>query len=202
MKIASSVELGPGIRLAAPSRSRNLSDESHRRRRTISFSMIAMCAAGPPKAVKPSRRKSAASSARLARGLSPATVSSAIAMLPPLREPTDAERLGVEKLLLKGGRESGSILGCRRPRQLWWDRLQERLGQRRNLRRGPLLRQACARDVVLEQLSEFASLECGQLEAVRRSRLPGHLEATRDLDHDFAESWSLRLALRRPRLGG
>ncbi len=53
MWIASSVEFGPGIRLVAPSRSRNSSRVSQRRRRTTSSSIIAMCAAGPPNAVEP-----------------------------------------------------------------------------------------------------------------------------------------------------
>ena len=55
---------GPGIRLLAPSRSRNFSRESHFRRRTSSSSMMAICAAGPPNAVTPSRRKKSASSLR------------------------------------------------------------------------------------------------------------------------------------------
>src|SRR5580700_2276363 len=79
MKMASSVELGPGIRLAAPKRSRNLSDESHRRCRTISFSMMATCAAGPPKAVKPRRRKRTATSASFPRD--PVGRSASIALL-------------------------------------------------------------------------------------------------------------------------
>src|SRR5271165_1851014 len=66
--MASSLELGPGIRLLAPSRSRNFSRVSHCRRRTSSSSMMAMCAAGPPNAVNPSRRKNAASSRRAATG--------------------------------------------------------------------------------------------------------------------------------------
>src|SRR5581483_2556973 len=60
--MASSLELGPGSRLLAPSRSRNFSRDSHRRRRTSSSSMMAICAAGPPKAVVPRRRKKSASS--------------------------------------------------------------------------------------------------------------------------------------------
>src|ERR1700687_170379 len=62
--MANSLELGPGMRLLAPSRSRNLSRESHCRRRTSSSSIMAMCAAGPPKAVGPSRRKNRARSRR------------------------------------------------------------------------------------------------------------------------------------------
>src|SRR5262249_5483570 len=57
-----SVELGPGIRFVAPSRSRNSASVSHLRRATTSSFIRAMCAAGPPKAVNPSRRKSGASS--------------------------------------------------------------------------------------------------------------------------------------------
>src|ERR1700739_2402459 len=60
--MASSLELGPGIRLLGPSRSRNFSRESHLRRRTSSSSIIAMCAAGPPNAVNPKRKKKRASS--------------------------------------------------------------------------------------------------------------------------------------------
>src|SRR5579871_594452 len=58
--MASSVELGPGIRLAAPRRSRNSCSDSHWRRRTTSWRMSAMWAAGPPNAMQPSFRKSAA----------------------------------------------------------------------------------------------------------------------------------------------
>ena len=65
MWIAISVEFGPGIILVAPSRSRNSSSVNHFRRLTTSSCMMAMCAAGPPKAVKPSLRKSAATSVRL-----------------------------------------------------------------------------------------------------------------------------------------
>src|ERR1700680_480938 len=62
MWMASSLELGPGTRLLAPSRSRNFSRESHRRRRTSSSSMMPIWAAGPPNAVVPRRRKNEASS--------------------------------------------------------------------------------------------------------------------------------------------
>jgi hypothetical protein len=68
MWIAISVELGPGIRLVAPRRSRNFSSLSQRRRFTTSSRIIAMCAAGPPNAVAPSRRKSSPSSPREVRG--------------------------------------------------------------------------------------------------------------------------------------
>src|SRR5262245_57321337 len=62
--MANSVEFGPGIRLAAPSKSRNSSRVIHLRRRTTSSSIIAICAAGPPNAVVPSLRKSSASEER------------------------------------------------------------------------------------------------------------------------------------------
>ena len=55
--IAISVELGPGIRCVAPRRSRKLSRDSHLRRPTTSSSIMAMCAAGPPKPMVPSFRK-------------------------------------------------------------------------------------------------------------------------------------------------
>src|SRR5512140_3805402 len=60
--MAISVELGPGIRLVAPSRSRNSSSVSHLRRWTISACISPVCAAGPPKAVKPSLRNTLATS--------------------------------------------------------------------------------------------------------------------------------------------
>src|SRR2546425_4998221 len=60
--IAISVEFGPGIRFVAPRRSMNCSSVSQRRRRTTSSRIIAMCAAGPPKAIVPSLRKSQATS--------------------------------------------------------------------------------------------------------------------------------------------
>ncbi len=53
MWIASSVEFGQGIRFVAPTRSRNSSRVSHRRRPTTSRSISAMCAAGPPKPIVP-----------------------------------------------------------------------------------------------------------------------------------------------------
>src|SRR5262245_12511385 len=56
--MAISVEFGPGIRFVAPRRSINCSSLSQRRRRTTSSRIIAMCAAGPPKAIVPSLRKS------------------------------------------------------------------------------------------------------------------------------------------------
>src|SRR5450759_5261093 len=70
--MASSLELGPGIRLLAPRRSRNFSRESHFLRRTSSSSIMAMCAAVPPKAVVPRRRKNRASSVREPRLAPPA----------------------------------------------------------------------------------------------------------------------------------
>src|SRR5438034_2645919 len=69
MWIAISVELGPGIRLVAPTRSMNFSCDSQPRRRTTSSSIMAMCAAGPPKPMVPSFRKSHASSFKRAERL-------------------------------------------------------------------------------------------------------------------------------------
>src|SRR5712691_877538 len=60
--MAISVELGPGMRFVAPRRSRNSASVSHRRRVTTSSFIMAIWAAGPPNAVKPSRRKSRVSS--------------------------------------------------------------------------------------------------------------------------------------------
>src|SRR5215831_6624256 len=60
--MASSVLLGPGIRLVAPMRSTKRSSVTQPRRRTTSSCIIAMWAAGPPKAVTPRRRNSRASS--------------------------------------------------------------------------------------------------------------------------------------------
>jgi hypothetical protein len=57
MWMASSVLFGPGIRLTAPSRSMNSCSLSHLRPSTRSRRIMAMCTAGPPKAVKPSLRK-------------------------------------------------------------------------------------------------------------------------------------------------
>ena len=73
MWIAISVELGPGMRLTAPRRSKKRSSVSHRRRRTTSSRIIAMCAAGPPNAVAPNLKKRSASSASevLVGGMSP-----------------------------------------------------------------------------------------------------------------------------------
>src|SRR5450759_3491156 len=62
MKSAIFVELGPGARFVAPRRSRNSPRVIQPRRVTTSCSIIEMWAAGPPKAVAPSRRKSAARS--------------------------------------------------------------------------------------------------------------------------------------------
>src|SRR5256885_11529076 len=56
-KMASSVEVGPGKRLAAPSNSANSASVTQRRSTTNVRCMSAMCAAGPPKAVAPRRRK-------------------------------------------------------------------------------------------------------------------------------------------------
>ena len=66
--MAISVELGPGIRFTAASRSRNRSGVTQRRRRTSSSSIMAIWAAGPPKAVVPRRRKTNATSRKLACG--------------------------------------------------------------------------------------------------------------------------------------
>src|SRR3990172_9575923 len=55
--IAISVELGPGSRLVAATRSRNSASLSQRRRVTPSSCIIAVWAAGPAKDVRPSRRK-------------------------------------------------------------------------------------------------------------------------------------------------
>src|SRR5450759_1532493 len=59
-KIATSVELGPGIKFAVASRSRNSAWVIHCRRRTNSSSIIARCAAGPPNAIVPSFRNTRA----------------------------------------------------------------------------------------------------------------------------------------------
>src|SRR5688500_16218027 len=75
MWIAISVEFGPGSRLVAPSRSRNSSRVIQRRLRTTSSSIIAMCAAGPPNAVVPNRRKRRARSRSEARSLRPRDIS-------------------------------------------------------------------------------------------------------------------------------
>src|SRR5471030_2625426 len=56
------VAIGPGARFVAPRRSRNSSRVIQLRRVTTSLSIIEMWAAGPPKAVAPRRRKSAARS--------------------------------------------------------------------------------------------------------------------------------------------
>src|SRR5438128_12565482 len=63
--MASSVELGPGMRLMMLSRSRKRSSLTHLRRSTTSWRIMAMCAAGPPKAVKPRRRKKRVTSVSL-----------------------------------------------------------------------------------------------------------------------------------------
>ena len=64
--IAISVDVGPGIRFAAPSMSRNCCRVTHCRLRTISPSIRAMWAAGPPKLMAPSLRNREASSRRRA----------------------------------------------------------------------------------------------------------------------------------------
>src|SRR5215472_4337082 len=60
--MASSVELGPGMILARPNRSRKRSSLTHLRLVTSSRRIIAICAAGPPNAVKPKVRKTTATS--------------------------------------------------------------------------------------------------------------------------------------------
>ena len=60
--MASSVEFGPGIRLVAPTRSRNSASSSQPRRRTTSSRIMAMWAAGPPKPTLPRTRKTLATS--------------------------------------------------------------------------------------------------------------------------------------------
>ena len=77
MWIASSVEFGPGIRFVAPTKSRNWSRVNQRRRRTTSISIRAMWAAGPPKPMAPSLRKTRLSS----RSLVPRELSSIRAAL-------------------------------------------------------------------------------------------------------------------------
>src|SRR5471030_216802 len=78
MWMAISVELGPGIKLAAASRSRNSSRVSHALRATNSCSIIAMCAAGPPNAIVPSFRKTSASSTNPTFGVSAAGVACSV----------------------------------------------------------------------------------------------------------------------------
>src|SRR5512134_1812188 len=58
-----SLELGPGIRLVAPSRSRKCCSSIQPRRATISWRIMAIWAAGPPNAVAPMRRNIAPTSA-------------------------------------------------------------------------------------------------------------------------------------------
>src|SRR5450755_3662223 len=62
--MTTSVEVGPGIRLAAPSRSMKSSRPIQRRRLTTSSSIMAMCAAGPPNAMRLRRVNTRATSAR------------------------------------------------------------------------------------------------------------------------------------------
>lgn len=49
-----SVELDSGIKFVAPTKSRNSWSLNHLRLFTVSSCIMAMCAAGPPKAVAPS----------------------------------------------------------------------------------------------------------------------------------------------------
>ena len=60
MCIASSVDVGPGIRFAAPRRPRKVASSSQALRRTNSSRISATWAAGPPNDVRPRRRKTAA----------------------------------------------------------------------------------------------------------------------------------------------
>jgi hypothetical protein len=62
--IATSVEFGPGTRLANPISRAYSSSSIQPRRSTISCRMIEMCAAGPPNAVVPRRRKKSVTSRR------------------------------------------------------------------------------------------------------------------------------------------
>src|SRR5579859_4632434 len=64
MWMAISVLFGPGMRFVAPTRSRKCWWSIQPRLSTTSFCIMAICAAGPPKAVKPSFVKSCASSRR------------------------------------------------------------------------------------------------------------------------------------------
>ena len=63
--MAISVELGPGIRLVAPTKSRNRSLVIQPRRLTTSSSIKAIWAAGPPKPIIPILRNKRASCERL-----------------------------------------------------------------------------------------------------------------------------------------
>ncbi len=60
--MASSVEFGPGISWVAPTRSTKRSSSTHARRLTSSSRIIAVWAAGPPKATSPSLRNTATTS--------------------------------------------------------------------------------------------------------------------------------------------
>src|SRR5919106_6299770 len=81
--MAISVELGPGIRLVAPTISRNSWSLSHPRRRTTSSRIIAMCAAGPPKAMQPNLKKRPATSLRC---LGENVLASSVGKRPPSEE--------------------------------------------------------------------------------------------------------------------
>lgn len=63
--MASSVDVGPGMRFAAPSMSRNCWRVIHFRRWTTSDSIRAICAAGPPKLIVPNFRNKKESSSNL-----------------------------------------------------------------------------------------------------------------------------------------
>src|SRR6266511_4438687 len=60
--MAISVEFGPGIRFVPPTRSRNSCSLTHPRRRTTSSRIMAICAAGPPKAMHPNFKNTPATS--------------------------------------------------------------------------------------------------------------------------------------------
>jgi len=65
--MAISVALGPGTKLVAESMSMKYSRDSQFRLRTVSVSISAMCAAGPPKEMVPNFRNRVATSHRRRR---------------------------------------------------------------------------------------------------------------------------------------
>src|SRR5579883_608892 len=107
--MASSVELGPGMRLAPPSKSRNSCSLTHLRRWTTSWRIMAMWAAGPPKAMKPSLRKSAATSPRWPERASAEVFSVILSHIWPGRAcPTDAA-IGMTYCLMRPQRLENRI---------------------------------------------------------------------------------------------
>ena len=122
--IAISVEFGPGIKWVAPSRSRNSSEVTHPRFRTVSDSINAMCAAGPPKAVAPKRRKRRTTSIRARHGsgwVSPRRITVATSFLKAfwaIRLNTRKVRHPASTLLLRHLRSLRHLhpSGCRRHR--------------------------------------------------------------------------------------